>query len=350
MNILVDIMTHIGDVLLCTPAFKRIKELHPGCRIIALIRPYTREVVQYNQLVDEYIEFDVKSKKTGFLKMFGIIKLLRNKKIDRAYLFDGKLRGALLSKLAGIPIIIGPVRDDRHKYAAWFINQKRFLTDQAMHKALYYLKIVDPECRQVGQLTMSEPSRQEQAKIDNMLASVSFQNDDKLICLCTRGTFPLKNWPQEYFAELIKEITKSYRAKIIIVGAAGDRDYVDEVIKMTGNKAYNFADKTNLRELWYLLSKADLFVTVDTGAMHIGSTTKAPMIAIFGCTTPRIYGPVREDKAVALYTGYQCSPCTKKPHECTSLNCLKDISVQKVFALSRKMLEDGKAEVKINGN
>lgn len=345
MNILVDIMTHIGDVLLCTPAFKRIKELHPGCRIIALIRPYTREVVQYNQLVDEYIEFDVKSKQAGLLRMFAIIRLLRSKKIDKAYLFDGKLRGAILSKMAGIPVIVGPVRNDRHKYATWFINEKRFLTEQAMHKALYYLKIVDQECHQVSELNMSKPTIQEQANIRNMLKSVNYHKDEKLICLCAKGTFPLKDWPQEHFAKLIKSLTSIYQTKIIIIGAAGDKDYLGEIIRLAGNQAYNFAGKTNLRELWYLLSIADLFVTVDTGAMHIGSTTKTPLIAIFGCTTPESYGPINNGNTTVLYKGYKCSPCTKRPHECVSISCLNDISVQEVFNLSRKMLKNDRNEV-----
>lgn len=343
MNILVDVMTHIGDVLLCTPAFKRIKELHPGCRIIALIRPYTREVVQHNPLVDDYIEFDVKSKKTGLAKMINLVRQLRERKIQKAYLFDGKLRGAILSNLAGIPIVVGPVRNDRHKYAAWFINEKRYLSAQAMHKALYYLQIVDPTCKAVGPLTMSQPTAHEKANIEAFLSSIDFNVSDKLICLCARGTFPLKNWPKEYFAELIGKLFEAYSSKIVIIGAKGDIDYLDEIVEMSGNKAYNFAGKTNLRELWYLLEKADLFVTVDTGAMHIGSTAKTRMIAMFGCTTPLEYGPIQIDnKAVVIHRGYSCSPCTKKPHECVSYKCLKDISVQEVLDLSRKMLLNGR--------
>ncbi|MPM44676.1 ADP-heptose--LPS heptosyltransferase 2 [bioreactor metagenome] len=338
MNILVDAMTHIGDVLLCTPAFKRIKELHPDCRIIALIRPYTREIVENNPLIDEFIEVDVKSKQRGLVKVLDIIRLLRSRRVKKAYLFDGKLRGAFLSKLAGIPVVVGPVRNDRHKYAAWFIDEKR-LIDGGLHRALYYLKIVDPERDQTDLLTMSEPTTQDQTVVEELLSSIDYKTDEKLICLCTRGTFPLKDWPQQYFIELIEQLNRKYQAKVIIIGAPNDKDYVDGIIAQLASKAYNFAGRTSLRELWLLLSKSSLFITVDTGAMHIGSTTGTPMIAMFGCTTPNIYGPVQSnEKTIVLYRNYSCSPCSRKPNECEQHQCLKDISVEEVLQLSQELL------------
>ena len=159
------------------------------------------------------------------------------------------------------------------------------------------------------------------------------------IALCVKGTFPLKTWSKEYFAEVVRELRKSYDAAFFIVGAPNDRAYADEVIAEMGGDVENFCGETSLTDLAELFRRADLFITVDTGATHIAATTGVKMVTMYGCTSPDRWHPINKN-AVALTSREPCCPCTKKT--CDNPACLQNVTPAQVLETiyNERMLAD----------
>ena len=94
-------------------------------------------------------------------------------------------------------------------------------------------------------------------------------------------------------------------------------------------KAVNWAGETSLKELAGLAVLADLFITTDTGPMHLAAATGARVLALFGPTAPWRTGPYGPSHVV-LRSGIDCSPCFKRTCE-KNMICMRGIAVEDVM-------------------
>ena len=115
------------------------------------------------------------------------------------------------------------------------------------------------------------------------------------------------------------------------MGGKSDVETAQEVQKLARTKLINLAGKTNLREAIYLISQCSLFISNDSGLMHIAGALNVPTVAIFGSTNPVTTSPVG-NKSVIVRHEVSCSPCLKKTCP-TDFRCMKLISVEDVFRL-----------------
>ena len=165
--------------------------------------------------------------------------------------------------------------------------------------------------------------------------------DNKLkIALCVKGTFPLKTYPKEYFAEVVNSLRQKYNAAFFIIGAPNDKSYADEVIAEIGGGVLNFCGETSILDLAEIFRRSNLFITVDMGATHIAATTGIKTIVIFGCVTPKRYAPVNKN-SVTFTSNEPCCPCSVREKDCPSYpkpNCLYNVKPSEVIAASVKFL------------
>jgi heptosyltransferase-2 len=98
----------------------------------------------------------------------------------------------------------------------------------------------------------------------------------------------------------------------------------------------NLAGKTNLKEAIAAISRCSLFISNDSGLMHIAGALNIPTVAIFGSTNPVTTSPVG-DRSVIIYKGASCSPCLKDTCP-TDFRCMEMISVEEVCETARGLL------------
>ena len=344
-NIIVNSLANLGDVVLTTSAISLLRKAYPQAKITMLARPVVSEVIKNNPVIDDVIIFDYKSKQKSFRKMWEMVKEIRRRNFDLAISFDAKLRPALLYFFAGIPVrVTGEQIFDKKpgKVSMLFTNVIKLQHDlMTSLQAETFQEIV----RGFTGITGSEVPCFARIETENAERAKILLNrlpqGKKRIGLCVKGTFALKTWPKEYFAELVRKLYRQYDAVFFIIGAPNDRAYANEVIAEIGLPVENFCGDTGLVDLAALLSLADLFITVDTGASHIAATTGVPMLTIFGNYNSRRWHPISENARVLSFDP-ECCPCSYREDECPYLpkpKCLYGVTPNMALETCRELLE-----------
>ncbi len=155
----------------------------------------------------------------------------------------------------------------------------------------------------------------------------------------------LRRWPPERFVELADGLA-SHGVAIAFVGASDEQGYVTEIWKQldeaTRRRAFHLAGGLTIEQLVALTERADLFVSNDSGPLHVAAAIGRPTISFFGPETPERFGP-RGPQHVIFYQQYPCSPCVAPdsvsppcPHD---QRCLKAIPVHAVLAAALRLLQ-----------
>ena len=340
-NILVNALVNLGDVVLTTSALALIKKNFPETRITMLVKPVVADAVIDNPVVDDVIILDYRAKENSFGKMRALVREIRRRNFDLAISFDRKLRPALLTFFARIPRRVCPTKvfDNNTSHVTMLYTDVVDISHD-LNKTLQaetYQEIVRKFFRIDGHETPKFPKKNSPVadELLSRLPTAKFK-----IALCVKGTFPLKTWSKEYFAEVVRELNKTCDAAFFVVGAPNDRDYADEVIREIGFDVVNFCGETSLTDLAEIFRRVDLFITVDTGATHVAATTGVKMITVYGCTSPDRWHPINPN-AVVFTSRENCCPCTFKTEQCPTYPkpaCLQNVKPAQVIDAAKKFL------------
>jgi len=340
-NILVHSLVNLGDVLLTTSAVALLKKTYPQAKITMMVRPMAAEIVENNPVIDEVMIYDYQGQHKPIGKMLAFANKLRAKKFDVSISFDRKLRPALLCFLAGIPVRVGPdkVFADKTSWMTKLYTQTITIPHNIIntHQAETYQAIVRgfTGCQGSMPPVIGTIKAEHKQTAKSLLATLPMSK--VRIGLCVKGTFALKNWPQERFAQMVDKLAQQYDANFFIIGAPEDKSYATEVIAKANTPIANFCGQTTLLDLAALLERIDLFITVDTGAAHLGAAIGVPMIVIYGCTSPKRWHPIN-NRAVVLSTNESCCPCNIPENACPEHRCMQGISVSWVIDEVKKLI------------
>ncbi len=138
-----------------------------------------------------------------------------------------------------------------------------------------------------------------------------------------------KRWPVERYAMLGSRLTRTYGAKVLLVGSESDQALVKEVFGLMSIKACNLCARLSLGELGALCEVADLYVGNDTGPTLIAVAKGCPTLAIFGPTDPGVTGPLTNNGKLQILH----AESDKKP-----FSWEKGASVDEAMAIVDKLL------------
>lgn len=325
-NILLTCTVNLGDVVLATSAATLIKRNWPKCRITFLVKRGISEVLERHPDIDEVIVLDNKAKSRSLRKMWQFVNEIRRRRFDVSIALDRKLRPALLTYLAGVPRRIGAdkVFDRQPKNRIlWLYNEIVKTPDDFLHthQAEIFQSIVREAFGFSGQIRpyLALPQPETMQKAQALLKEMP--QGKKLIAICIRGTYFRRNWPLKKFAELIERLSLKYDAAFVLVGAPDDAADAGAVCRLTQAKAtvLDLCGKTTLAELSGVLRSVDLFITIDTGSMHIAAALDVPTVGIFRCATKWRWAPFSGRAEVV--TGDTVCNLTDRPEACPVAPC-----------------------------
>jgi len=264
-------------------------------------------------------------------------KKIREYNFDAGLLLTNSFSSALLFFLAKIPQRWGYSRDNRGfllTKGVPFKNQD----ESASHQVNYYLNLISGLGFQISSPELILPLSPEEKDWPRKELSAAGYDPKKPLVILNPGAYygPSKRWPASRFAKLASLLQKKNKAQIVIVGSAEEVELAESIASSMIKKPLNMAGKTNLRQLAELISLANLFITNDSGPMHITNALRVPLIAIFGPTDPRVTGPFHQPSTV-IKKDAPCWPCSyrKCPFD---HRCMMEIEPEEIFMASQNFL------------
>jgi heptosyltransferase-2 len=328
----------VGDAVLTTPAVRAVRKNFPDAEITMLAKPWVAPIFYNNPHVDHVIYYEREGRHRRWSGKVRLVKALRKGKFDLAILFQNAFEAAILTYLAGVPNRLGYDTDNRRFLLTHSIKMTPRL--KQIHEIDYYLGILQAVGLKVGGRALTlRVTDQERNRASEILKKQHVTTRDKLVGVSPGATYgSAKRWFPERYAALCDKIHESYGVRIIIFGGPGEEGTGCRVSESMRHPSVNLCGKTTLRETAALIERCRLFVTNDSGLMHIADALSVPLVAIFGSTNPITTGPSGPRSRV-VRASVSCSPCLKP--ECpTDHKCMADISVDRVWAETDALLRE----------
>lgn len=164
-----------------------------------------------------------------------------------------------------------------------------------------------------------------------MLRSLGVKETEEIVGLSPGATFgSAKQWFPEKYGKLAEKIVKAFGTRILIFGSPGDKEVGLQVRRHSAVPLIDLTGLTTLSQAMALIDRCRLFVTNDSGLMHVAAALHTPLIALFGSTNPQRTGP-RGELCRVISKPFSCAPCMKA--ECPKRRqCMEQISVDEVYA------------------
>jgi ADP-heptose:LPS heptosyltransferase len=168
-------------------------------------------------------------------------------------------------------------------------------------------------------------------------------NRRPLIGVHASGGRDSKQWHVDRFAACARQLAREHQATIVLTGAPGDRRVVDLARRaLHGVPFVDASGALDLPTLAALLAELDLLIASDTGPMHLAAAMGTPVVALFGPSDPKRYGPLGRNARV-VRVDLWCSPCGRvrlPPERCRGHvpDCMDGISVDAVVAAANELL------------
>jgi len=260
----------IGDVLLSTPVIKALRQAFPCAYIAMLVSAQAREIVEGNPYLDKVFIFDKHNSEKGFWGMRRFAQRLKKERFDLALILHPTNRMHLLTFWAGIRRRIGYDRKLDFLLTDKIAHTKEYGEKHETEYALDFVRYLGIE---PTDKSLYMPIKKE-AEIwaDNLLRQEGIDPEvNNLVVLHPTASCPSKIWPAERFAQVADQLILKYRAKIAVISAQADSPIVKELIKNIHSAVIDLSGKTSLAQLASLLKRAKLFISNDSGPVHISS-------------------------------------------------------------------------------
>ncbi|HEY3129717.1 MAG TPA: lipopolysaccharide heptosyltransferase II [Acidobacteriota bacterium] len=343
-SILIRAPNWIGDCIISLPVVKEIRRLYPDARLAILARAWVSDIYRAGAAADEVISIDPNDDdRTG-----GMLRLCRNlsrRNFDCTLLLPNAFRSAVIAWLSRIPLRIGYNTDHRGFLLTCSLPVRREAL--TLHQSFYYLDLLtqsglspvqyigngcykpDVRLRLGGEDTKQAVDILERLGV-SLLRPVIGINP---------GAFygPAKRWFPERYAAVADYLVTRWNAQILILGSAGESKIAREIQVSMKHAPVILTGSTTLRELMGLIEHCDLFISNDSGPMHLAAALQRPLIALFGSTDERATGPLTPG-AYVIHKQVECTPCFLRTCP-IDLRCFKKIEVQEVCKLADDILQ-----------
>lgn len=332
-KILVRATNWVGDAVMSVPALQALRQGYPEAHIAILARPLVAGLYGREPFCDELIPYEAPSGWTGFGHKLRLARELQARHFDCAVLFPNAFEAAALVRLAGIPHRIGYEREAR----GWLLTnavRRPKPGEIPAHQRFYYLELLK-RAGMIGGYAMDGAIRLSgsaaAAKLGrNRLEEAALQG--AVIGVSPGAAYGgAKRWLPERFAAAAEQLARERHASIAIFGSKEEFaicNAVREALQKHGITCVNFAGATSLGEFLEMAAACELFLTNDSGPMHIASALGVPTVAIFGATDDLATGPIGEHSRV-VRVPVSCSPCLLR--ECPiDHRCMTAVSAEAV--------------------
>ena len=333
-KILVRSVNWLGDAVMTTPALSVVREHFPHAEITILANEMVSELFAHHPGIDHIITFHRKGKHRGVAGRLRLAAELRRHRFELALILPNSFDSAVVPWLAGIPKRVGKCSDGR----TLLLNGRYHFVKSVppRHEVDYYLDLLE----HFGITGSRTPLRlyvtaDEESHATKRLAQHGVQPDDFVLGINPGASYgSAKRWYPERFAQVARQLSDKWGAKIVIFGGPGETKIAAD-IEQNLEGAVNIAGTTSVRDMMALIKRCNFFITNDSGPMHVAAAFAVPLVAIFGSTDHTGTSPYSSN-SVVVRNNVECAPC--KLRECpTDHRCMTSVTADEVVAAALEL-------------
>ncbi|MEP6715278.1 MAG: lipopolysaccharide heptosyltransferase II [Terriglobia bacterium] len=327
MKIAVRATNWIGDAVMSLPALRALRTGFPDAEITVLARPWVADLYCGERSIDSVIALEGSPGPREWRVKWKLAQRLREKNFDLAILFPNSFESAALVFAAGIPRRVGYARDGRGVLLTDPMDTPG-ADEIPRHERFFYLEML----RRAG-LIAEFDRENEGIYLDGADAARARGRElfearglpGPVVGVSPGAAYgTAKRWLPEKFAQAARELGGT----VAVFGSAAERSLCEDVARQAGGTS--LAGSTTLREFIDMTAACEVFLSNDSGAMHIAAALRVPSVTVFGPTDETATGPSGTNAGIVRQP-VECAPCRLR--ECPiDHRCMTRVTVEQVVS------------------
>lgn len=335
-NILIRMPNWLGDLVMATPIIHDVRQKWPNASITAMCQGNTGALLSCDPNLTEVWQF---KKPSGWIHRshhLEIIDTLKRGEYDLGILLTNSFSSAWRlwrGKVANRIGFAGNMRNILLNKAVPFPENK-----ESQHLVLTYKDLLKPMGIPLSKTPPKLYVSHEEKQAARQILELNGYNPRENILIginpgAAYGT--AKCWLPDRFQAVTERLLQDPKIFVAYFGDPAGAPLVNDICKNFKSRVINFAGKTTIRELMALIDSCDVFLTNDSGPMHIAAALEVPLVALFGSTSDVKTGPY--GGGTVIHKHVECSPCYKRVCP-IDFRCMKRIEVDEVYNAIRKQI------------
>jgi len=347
-EVLVLRLDRIGDLVMSLPALAELRAALPQARIRLAVGAWSEDIAK-SAPVDEILVWSApwvgrpSEGAMSFAKLAGAARALRKLPLDLAIDLQGDVRASLLMRLSGARARVGYANT-----GGGYLLTHVVALDETLSWLEQNRRAVAAGVGASPRIAHDPLTREDRRFADDLLRNLHLDDRRPLVGLHPSGGRLVKQWDVARWAEVALRLQKEFAATLLVTGSEPDRPLAAVLAKALPSKPIDLTGRLGLRETLALIARLDLFLSPDTGPMHMACAVGTPSVSVFGPSDPGRYfsggSGASGTRHVVVRAELWCSPCNlirKPPRECAGPEppeCLRLVTAAEVYAAAAQLL------------
>jgi heptosyltransferase-2 len=327
----------VGDMVMAQSLFMDLRRRYPDAALDVIAPQWSLPLLARMPEIRQGFGLEATHGELKLRERYRLGRELRAKRYDQAIVLPRSFKSALVPYWARIPRRTGY----RGEWRYGLLNDIRTMTPELDQTVKRFVALGLPQ----GEVWREQPLPQPALRVDpenqqRLLERLQLTQERPVVGMMPGAEYgPAKQWPPEYFAELLRRLSQR-GIETWIFGSQKDAAVADNIVHLSGGLGRNLCGQTRLQDAVDLIAATRYAVSNDSGLMHVAAAVGCPLIAIYGSSDPA-YTPPLTNKASVMYLGIECSPCFQRQCPYGHYRCLREITVDHVLTAVRYELLGG---------
>jgi ADP-heptose:LPS heptosyltransferase len=273
-------------------------------------------------------------------------RALRGDGIDLALDLQGDLRAAFLMALTGARRRVGYANTGGAYLLTDVVPLDETVSWVEQNRAAVAAAVAATGAAGVPAPKRDPLTTDDRARTLRLIAELGLAGRRPLVGVHPSGGRRVKQWDPARWGEVAARLEAEFGAAVLVTGAAADRPLVEAVGRQLRTKPADLTGRLDVRETMALIAGLDLFLSPDTGTMHMACAVGTPSVTVFGPSDPARYFSGHGPRHVVARADLWCAPCNlirKPPEECAGPEppeCLRLVGAQDVYLHAARLLRE----------
>ena len=333
-NIIVHLPNWLGDTVLATPFLHALRDVFPKARLTVAGRRWVTDCLLHFPGLDRILTLDDPDKSVSTTLL---IRHLREGNYDLGFLLTNSFRTALAFRWGGVKERVGYALDFRRLLLTRPIKPSDDIMKASMVE--YYMRLLNPfaDISSCPRLLKLYPSDEEWREAQRLLLENGWDGLRRLVGINPFAfQWDAKRWLPERFAAVADRLIEKHNVQCVFLSNEKDRPLFEKIKSLCRHDVIDLVGKSPLPVVPAILERYALFITNDSGLMHVAAALDIPIVAIFGPTDWQRTAPYSQ-KAILIRKELDHPPCMK-PVCRRDFACMNQITEEEVYAAAEKFL------------